>query len=85
MTSLWFIVFIFGQAGMIVGPLPYDMDECQSRLTKASVEIDQNFSKSEPIVVDGKTVERQDITMKCILTSKHPEMGDSEDSLGDDK
>lgn len=83
MTSLWFVVFIFGHAGMIFGPLPYDMEECHRRQAGAAAEINQVFEKKDFAIAEGKRVYREDVTMRCISTAKHPRLGDSEAKLGE--
>lgn len=70
--SIWFVVTVLGNIAATVGPLPYDIAECQARLPEQAAEIDRGFAAGSPILVDGHPVRRADIKLDCVRAKSRP-------------
>ena len=59
------VIYIAGEVGGSVGPLPYGIEECQRR---ASVQM----SLLDKTVVTPEGITQADIQFKCEWLTKHP-------------
>lgn len=65
--KLWLIVYVAGQIGMTVGPLPYGMDECLSRADDKLAEIHEESKGNTTKETVAAT-----ITIKCEWNELRP-------------
>lgn len=73
--KLWMVVYIFNEVAMSVGPLPYDMVECEQRRLVKQEETDAMFRaglKLPKIDGDNREVTQADITTVCITSETRP-------------
>ncbi len=56
--NLFIVIYIAGQIGGTVGPLPYGMEECQLRAAT-------QWSKGDPNIVTPQGYTMQDIRLTC--------------------
>lgn len=84
--KLWLVVYIFGKVALSVGPLPYGMDECRERAAGKSAEFDEGFVRNEgkAWVLDGKTVRRDDVDVRCLEAAERPALEDFKTEVKDD-
>ena len=55
---LWIMFYLAGHLSMVIGPVPYDMEECKHRLEDQKVHLNYNITTD-----DGYTA--KDIKMSC--------------------
>ena len=69
--KLWMLIYFAGKLGAIIGPLPYDISECNSRRDRYQTEINAEL-QSRSIVVEGKRLVAGDVVVKCEPSSARP-------------
>lgn len=78
--KLWLIVYVAGQIGMTVGPLPYGMDECLVRADDKLAEIHDESRGN----VTKETVAAT-ITIKCEWSELRPAPASDNHTRADSK
>ncbi len=73
--KLWMLIVIFGQVTGTVGPLPYDMDECWSRIDDMRLNMAADQSEGRTAIIDGRMATPDDITLTCARIDNRPELG----------
>jgi hypothetical protein len=74
--KLWFIIYLYGQLAGSIGPLPYDMEECQGRLAEIRVDLANRPDQ----VIDRTKLKPNDIKFDCLESKTRPECnGDYKD------
>jgi hypothetical protein len=76
--KVFFVVLLWGKVAMWVGPLPYDMTQCeQYRLTKLE-EVNAAFRANGNVIPPMGGVNRElrpeNVTLKCELRNNPPEI-----------
>lgn len=79
--KIYVVVTILGKIGMSVGPVPYGMDECHSRIVERIAELDAKFETdhlaTDPrMQVDGRQLQRSDIAVSCVESDARPVLGE---------
>lgn len=70
--KLWMIFYFVGQVAAVVGPLPYDMEECQERIAVRQEKVERKLHLPE-IVAAGATEENT--YHECLYSKSRPELG----------
>lgn len=68
---LFMIVTFFGQIGAVIGPLPYDEEECLFRasIKQATVQLKQDAPS-----LNGRIVTLDDIKFECVWRDERPKL-----------
>jgi hypothetical protein len=69
--KLWFILMIYGSPAVVVGPLPYDMDECRARAAEKVLEA---YVKAEAHPEVG--IPPHAFTASCRYSETRPEVAE---------
>lgn len=72
--KLWMVITIFGLNGAVIGPLPYDKEECLFRASVREANIQQNYNPINPPKYKGKIVLPDDIKYLCVFRDKRPQL-----------
>jgi hypothetical protein len=75
MMDLWLLLVAFGNIGGTWGPLPYGMDECQSRAADMIAEIHSSMEAKPHVRLDGAVITPADINAYCVEAEERPELG----------
>lgn len=59
--NLWLIVYVFGKVGGFAGPLPYGLDECNTR----AKELRQDMQGHQTVLKNGLIVTDKDVIISC--------------------
>lgn len=78
MTSFWVIVVVFGQIVVGIGPAPATVTqtECDARAAELTATYDEAFSTHGALTFEGKTVERDDLSVMCVRRDHAPVAGE---------
>lgn len=71
MNKLWAVLYIFGNLSVVVGPLPYDEDECWSRLPFLA-SFERGWAEGKKPEIDGREITRDDISQWCVRSPTRP-------------
>lgn len=71
MLKLYFVATLLGQPVMVVGPLPYDMPECERRLEKHEAEVIAGLLECK-MTVNGVCVEPGHLVLECRESATRP-------------
>jgi hypothetical protein len=73
MTKLFFVALLLGQPVMVIGPLPYDMPECERRLEAFAEEVDAGLRQCK-MAVNGVCVQPGQFVLSCVETATRPKI-----------
>lgn len=71
---LYMIILIFGSIGGTVGPLPYDLAECEFRAGARQDQIVRAYDSGTRVFISGRVVTPADVEHRCVLTSTRPKL-----------
>lgn len=78
--KLWIVVYILNQTASTIGPLPYDMIECQQRVLVKRSEVDAAFrlhgNVLPPMGGVTKEVRPEDVRIECVESPERPKLGE---------
>jgi hypothetical protein len=74
-VKLWLIVTYLNHVIASVGPLPYGMEECQSRAE--ALRNDGSLDVRSGAELDGRRVEPKDIAVECRFLDARPQDGEA--------
>jgi hypothetical protein len=63
--KLFVVIYIAGQIGGTVGPVPYDMDECRVRAAEM-------YGTIDPATRTPQGITKQDVRFECELHAQRP-------------
>lgn len=69
--KLYFLAILLGETIMSVGPLPYDMPECERRLEHFQTEIDEGLRRCE-MAINGLCVQPGQLVLACRESATRP-------------
>jgi hypothetical protein len=71
MLKLYFVASLLGQNVMTIGPLPYDMAECERRLEMYQVEVDAGLAECK-MTMQGLCVQPGQLALECREAATRP-------------
>lgn len=78
--KLWIIIYVAGQIGGSVGPVPYDVAECNSRAASYKQQIDKAIAEGK--TPDGKPIPADQMSklrlihIACEYRDERPALGE---------
>ncbi|MGJ0393041.1 MAG: hypothetical protein ACR650_09825 [Methylocystis sp.] len=66
------LIMVAGRIGGVVGPLPYDMEECMRRRQECEEEVYKKFATPQRLI-DGKVWSARDIQFRCVEAAERPQ------------
>lgn len=70
--SVWMIVYMMGQIGGSIGPVPYGMDECERRAAERNAQVQAQVTTGLDVDGNPLTEEAKTLRFECVAAPSRP-------------